>query len=100
MSHYIVASIAIEDRETYGRYEAGFLEVFAKFEGELVAVSDAPRVVEGEWPYTRAVLLRFPDAAAAERWYASPEYQAIARHRWQASTGSIISFDGNETHSK
>ena len=94
MSVYVMAHIAIEDRDEYARYEAGFLEIFSQYRGELLAVSDAPEVVEGEWPYTRAVLIRFPDAEEARRWYESPEYQALARHRWNASTGSIIRVDG------
>ena len=69
MSVYIVASIAVEDWETYGRYQDGFLDVFAKYKGELLAVSDTPQVIEGQWPYTRAVILRFPDEAEARRWY-------------------------------
>jgi uncharacterized protein (DUF1330 family) len=94
MSIYIMASIAIDDWEEYGKYQEGFLDVFARYRGELLAVSDAPQVVEGEWPYTRAVLLRFPDEAEARRWYESPEYQAIAQHRWRASRASVIAVEG------
>ncbi|MCP5055662.1 MAG: DUF1330 domain-containing protein [bacterium] len=94
MSVYIIASIAIEDREEYEKYQAGFPDVFSRYKGELLAVSDDPQLVEGEWPYTRAVVLRFPDADEARRWYESPEYQALAKHRWQASTASIISVAG------
>jgi len=49
-------------------------------------------VIEGEWPFTRAVLLRFPDEEEARRWYQSPEYQALSQHRWNASTGTVIAF--------
>lgn len=94
MSVYIMANIAIADREPYSEYEAGFAEIFARYRGEILAVSDEPRIIEGEWPYTRAVLIRFPDEVEARRWYESPEYQALAEHRWRASTGSIISVPG------
>lgn len=94
MSVYIVASIAIRDWHEYARYQEGFPEIFARYEGELLAVSDEPQVMEGEWPYTRAVLIRFPDADEARRWYESPDYQALAQHRWRASTASIIALEG------
>jgi uncharacterized protein (DUF1330 family) len=94
MSVYIVASIAVQDWNEYGKYQDGFLDIFAKYKGELLAVSDTPRVIEGEWPYTRAVVIRFPDEAEARRWYESPEYQALSQHRWRASKGSIIIFEG------
>jgi len=94
MSVYIIASITVEDWDEYGKYQEGFPEIFSRYRGEILAVSDAPRVVEGEWPHTRAVLLRFPDEAEARRWYESPEYQAIAQHRWRASKASIIAIEG------
>lgn len=94
MPVYIIASIAVKDWEEYGRYQAGFLEIFSRYQGELLAVSDSPQVIEGEWPFTRAVVIRFPDAEQARRWYESPEYQALSRHRWQASTGTVISVEG------
>lgn len=94
MPFYIVANIRITDRAGYEKYQAGFMDIFAKYRGELLAVSDAPNVIEGEWPYTRAVLLRFPDQDEARRWYESPEYRKLSEHRWNASTGTIISFEG------
>ena len=95
MSVYIVASIAVSDWDEYGKYQAGFLEIFSKYRGELLAVSDEPRVIEGEWPFTRAVVIRFPDEAEARRWYESPEYQAISEHRRRGSSRtSVITFEG------
>jgi len=32
--------------------------------GKLLAVDEAPTVKEGDWPYTRTVLIEFPDAEA------------------------------------
>jgi uncharacterized protein (DUF1330 family) len=97
MPVYIVASIKITDPEEYGQYQAGFLDIFARYKGELLAVSDEPQVIEGEWPFTRAVLIRFPDDDEARRWYQSPEYQALSQHRWRASTGTVITFKGFPT---
>ncbi|OQX86331.1 MAG: hypothetical protein B6D63_00240 [Candidatus Latescibacteria bacterium 4484_7] len=76
MSCYIIAQIKINDREEYDIYENGFDEIFAKFKGIIVAVDEDPVVLEGEWPYTRTVLIRFPDEKEARRWYESPEYQS------------------------
>ncbi|HEU4429840.1 MAG TPA: DUF1330 domain-containing protein [Myxococcota bacterium] len=94
MPVYIVAELTIDDRAEYARYEAGFMEIFQRYRGELLAVDEAPRVIEGEWKHTRTVLLRFPDQAEAERWYRSPEYQAIAQHRWRASRANVALLKG------
>ena len=91
MPSYVVATIRITDRTRYEAYQAGFLEVFVKYRGELLAVEESPRIVEGEWPFTRTVLIKFPDDDEAARWYSSAEYQAIAQHRFAgAQTNAVL----------
>ena len=51
-------------------------------------------VLEGEWPCTRTVLLEFPSEEDAMSWYRSPEYQALARHRFGASFADIVMIRG------
>lgn len=89
MTVYAVALINIHDREHYGRYEAGFMEIFSKYQGSLLAVDEAPTLLEGEWPWTRTVLLAFPDAEKLRAWYDSEEYRALAQHRFAGSEASI-----------
>ena len=72
MSVLIIAQIRIHDRERYEKYAEGFLGVFERYDGELLVVSEDPVVLEGEWPYTRTVVLRFPSADEARRWAESP----------------------------
>ena len=62
--------------------------------GKLLAVDNAPDIIEGEWPCTRTVLLEFPTKAAMKAWYASPEYQTLARHRFAASSANIVLLEG------
>lgn len=90
MSVLIVAQIQIHDRGQYEKYQEGFLDVFARHAGELLVVSEDPVVVEGEWPYTRTVVLRFPSAEQARAWYESPEYQKIAQHRFAGATTNAV----------
>lgn len=94
MSVYIVATITIHDRERYARYGDGFMEIFRRHRGKLLAVDESPEVLEGEWPCTRTVIIEFPDAAAAREWYASADYQALAQHRFAASIADIALVRG------
>ncbi|MFQ5668033.1 MAG: DUF1330 domain-containing protein [Candidatus Binatia bacterium] len=94
MPVYIIAQIDIHDREEYGKYQEGFLAIFARYKGELLVVSEEPVVVEGEWPFTRTVLIRFPSAEEARRWYGSPEYQALAQHRFRAAKANAVLVEG------
>jgi uncharacterized protein (DUF1330 family) len=89
MTVYAIALLTITDRGRYGAYQSGFMEIFNRYSGKLLAVDEAPTVKEGDWPHTRTVLIEFPDAEAFDAWFNSPEYQALAQHRHAASTGSI-----------
>lgn len=94
MSTYFVARITIHDPSGYDRYLEGFDAAFAGHGGEVLAVDDAPVVMEGRWPCTRTVLIRFPDLAAARGWYDSPAYQALARLRQAAANADIVLVEG------
>jgi uncharacterized protein (DUF1330 family) len=96
VSSYFLALIDIHDRERYDRYLAGFDAVFENFEGQVVSVEDNPLVLEGEWPARRTVLIRFPNEYELHRWYESPEYQRLARHRREASVASIAIISGRD----
>jgi len=96
MTHYLIAKIEIDDREEYAKYEAGFIDIFMKYKGKMLAVDEDPEVLEGEWPATRTVLVEFPDSKAAHDWYDSEEYQTLAQHRFKASDGNIIMIKGFE----
>lgn len=94
MTVYAVALIDIHDREAYGRYEQGFVEIFSAYEGTLLAVDETPTTLEGDWPWTRTVLLAFPDEKKLQAWYASEEYQSLAQHRLQGSQANIAVVKG------
>ena len=96
MSVYMMAQIVIDDRETYAKYEAGFAEAFAGHQGKMLAVDEHPRTLEGTWPYTRTVLIEWPDEASAMAWYESDEYQAIIKHRHAASVANLVMVKGIE----
>lgn len=43
-----------------------------------------------------AVILRFPDMAAARAWYQSPAYQEARKHRFQGADYRVFIVDGVE----
>jgi uncharacterized protein (DUF1330 family) len=94
MTCYIVGRIAVHDRERYGQYEAGFMPILQKHGGRLLAVNDAPEVLEGQADGRRLVILAFETREAALAWGASPEYREIAQHRHAASEAFIQITEG------
>ena len=93
MAVYILNNMTIHDRPAYDRYVRAFMDVFRRFNGELLAVVDEPEPMEGEWPYDRTVLLRFPSREDARRWIDSPEYQTIAKDRWAGTKSNVVFLD-------
>ncbi|UCE18002.1 MAG: DUF1330 domain-containing protein [Gemmatimonadota bacterium] len=96
MSYYFIAYIKIYDLEEYEKYLEGYDDIFEKYNGKVIVVDDGPTILEGDWPYTRAVVIRFPSEEELQHWYESPEYQALAKHRLQASQADIIIVKGRE----
>ena len=90
MSCYFIAQISIHDDNEYKKYLNGFDSVFERYDGEVVAVEENPVILEGEWDYSRLVMIRFPNEDDAGRWYHSPEYQSLLQHRLNASKGTAL----------
>tara|TARA_R110002072_G_scaffold9117_14_gene44748 strand:- start:9 stop:323 length:315 start_codon:yes stop_codon:yes gene_type:complete len=91
---YIVAQITITDRQIYGKYEAGFMDVFTRYDGRLLSVEENAHVLEGDWSCTRTVLAEFPSKEIALAWYNCAEYQALAPYRHKGSTSKIAVLEG------
>jgi uncharacterized protein (DUF1330 family) len=60
----------------------------------VLAASDSVEVLEGSWPCSRTVILEFPSLEEAHSWYQSPAYQAVAKHRFKASSANLIFVEG------
>ncbi len=94
MAVYAIALIDIADRASYSKYEAGFMNIFMQHNGRMLSVDEAPVVKEGEWNYTRTVLIEFPDVQAFDGWYHSDAYQQLAQHRFGSASASIVVIKG------
>ena len=96
MSCYFIAQINIHDRDEYQKYLDGYDEIFAKYKGIVITADENPEILEGEWPFERTVLIRFPNEDEAMRWYESPEYRELVKHRHRSSEANIILLKRHE----
>ena len=90
MSYYFIANIRIHDLEAYQLYINKVEVVFSKYNGEYLAVDNAPKRLEGEWNYTRTVIVKFESKTNFETWYNSTDYQRILKHRLKAADCDTI----------
>lgn len=96
MYSYFIAQIKIHDWHEYESYLKGYDSIFRKYNGEVIAVDDNPIILEGAWPYTRTVIIRFTSQNETMRWYQSAEYQQLIKHRHKASKADIIIVKGRK----
>jgi uncharacterized protein (DUF1330 family) len=95
-SVYMVVQLDVKNHERYiQRYAIPVIEQLRKAGVEVLAVSAAPKVLEGTWSGNWTVILRFPSMAVAESWYGSEEYQPLKSLRISELTdgGSVILVD-------
>lgn len=91
---YLIAQLDIHDREEYSKYEEGFRDSFSQYGGKLLSVEEDPETLEGNWSFTRTVLIEFPSKEVAMGWYDSDDYQALVQRRFAASTGNLVMIEG------
>jgi uncharacterized protein (DUF1330 family) len=96
MIHYFVAQIRIHDTIEYDRYLDKFDDIFSKYRGEYLAIDESPTLLEGEWNYTKSVLIKFKSKKDFEDWYYSDDYQKILKYRLNASKCDTILVEGVE----
>ena len=94
MTHYFVAQIRINDPEEYEKYLEKFDDIFSRYKGEYLAIDESPVILEGDWDYTKSVLVKFNSKKDFEDWYFSDEYQKILVHRLNSSKCDTILLEG------
>jgi len=78
MAAYLVVDTLLENPEQYEEYKLKARPVAEQYGGEYLARGGPMQIKESDlWSPTRMVLVKFADAAAANRFYKSPEYQAV-----------------------
>lgn len=94
MPAYVIASIEVTDPVLYEDYRRQVAATIAAHGGRFLVRGGATRTLEGDWAPKRAVVLEFPDAAALQRWYDSPEYAPLLALRKRAARSTLVVMDG------
>ncbi len=90
MTAYIIADIQVTDPAAYDQYRPLAAASIARFGGRFVVRGGKVDLLEGEPEPERIVVIEFPDADTARRWYRSEEYQTALKIRQSASRGRVF----------
>jgi uncharacterized protein (DUF1330 family) len=93
MSGYVIVHGTVKDADKMQEYGGAAGPIVAQYGGEVISRGPA-QVLSGTSDHQIAVIIRFPDAAAAKTWYESPEYQAIIPTR-EAALDSVFVLTGD-----
>ncbi|HWM22545.1 MAG TPA: DUF1330 domain-containing protein [Ilumatobacteraceae bacterium] len=94
MAAYFIVNARITDPEGLARYRAAVQPSFEGREVKVLVSTDDATTIEGTPAGERAVVLEFPDRAAALDWYHSDTYQEVLGMRLAATDGFAILVDG------
>jgi uncharacterized protein (DUF1330 family) len=94
MPAYILAEIHVTDAAAYEPYRPLAAASIARFGGSFLVRGGKADLLEGTPAPERIVVIEFPNADSARRWYFSEEYQRALKIRQASSTGRLILVEG------
>lgn len=101
MTVYMVVEIEVTDPDGYARYQPAARAALAQLGGKGRVIIRGGRdgtgkteSLEGDWMPERFVVVEFPDKAAADGFYYSPQYQEVLKLRLQSSRSKAFFVEG------
>jgi len=94
MTAYLIANIEVTDPEAFERYRAEVPRVIAAHGGRYLVRGGAQTPLEGTLPLKRLVILEFPSMAAAQAFYASPDYGPLLELRLASAKSDVVLVEG------
>lgn len=94
MTAYVIAQLTVTDPAGFEAYRRAAVPVVEAYGGRFLVRGNAISALEGDPERPSVIVLEFPDRAAAERFYNSPEYRAILPMRLSSSEGTVVVVEG------
>ncbi|GCE15928.1 DUF1330 domain-containing protein [Tengunoibacter tsumagoiensis] len=94
MSAYFLVEVDVTNPQLYEEYRKLVGPTLEKYHGKFLVRGGASKVIEGEWPELRRVIIEFATTEQFYTWYNSPEYTEARAIRFRTSNGRAILLDG------
>ena len=94
MPAYVLGDLQVTDTAQFDTYRSRGGASIAQYGGRVLAAGGKAELLDGYPVPELAIIIEFPDVAAARRWYRSPEYQAVLPIRLRSSLGRVILIEG------
>lgn len=97
MPAYLIAEHTITDPAKFEEYRLKVGPLIARHGGRYITKAASHTVLEKDnavWQPGRVVIVEFPDMAALNAWYASPDYRPLIALRQASAKDMLITLDG------
>jgi uncharacterized protein (DUF1330 family) len=94
MPAYLIANIEVTDPAGFERYRTEVPAVIAAHGGRYLVRGGEKRVLEGNLPLQRLVILEFPSVQAAQAFYDSPDYAPLLKLRLDSTRSDAVIVEG------
>ncbi|UCV21138.1 MULTISPECIES: DUF1330 domain-containing protein [Azonexaceae] len=88
----VIGHITVKDAAKWAEYRSQVPATLAPWQAELVFRGEKLAIFGGEHRHSDTVVIRFPNAEAANGWFNSAAYQALIPLRMEAAEVDLISF--------
>jgi uncharacterized protein (DUF1330 family) len=94
MPAYMIVNLEVNDPVIFKEYTTLAGPLVAKHGGEFLVRGGKLTVHEGDLKPGRVVVVRFPDAAAAQAFYDDPDYKPLIPLRQRAAKTDLFMVEG------
>ena len=94
MAAYVIAEVDVHDAALFDEYRKLVPATISQYGGKYLVRGGATDSKEGGWQPKRVVLLEFPSADQARKWYHSPEYAPALAMRLKAARSKMVIVEG------
>ncbi len=96
MSAYFIVQINVNNSNNYKEYISKVSSIVEKFGGTYIVRGGKSENVEGQWPYERTVVIKFPSYEMVQKWHNSDEYEPIKKIREDNAECNGIIIEGTD----
>jgi uncharacterized protein (DUF1330 family) len=89
---YLVGTITVKSPEKWAEYTRQVPATLLPWGAEIVFRGKHVATFAGETPHADIVMVRFPDAQAANHWFLSPAYQSLIALREEAADVVLVCY--------
>jgi uncharacterized protein (DUF1330 family) len=90
---YVVGQVTVKDEAKWREYRRAVPETFGPWGGEAVFRGTQFAALAGHCPHADVVVVRFPNVAALNGWFASDAYQALIPLRDAAADVVLTAYE-------